>query len=212
MRLDIKDIIIDRDEVLKFLGYGKRKQPPIILKKIDEEIEKSKELFDTQVFLKHFKIEKIKDVEVSFGDFNIKSNYVARELENSSSVYIALYSIGDYIEDRINEYSSSTEMIRAMILDKIGVVALDYINHKIKEEINKKINPMNISAQLYPSQKDFHISNQVILLNAFREENTTITISKHFQMYPIKTVVVLFGVGKDKDKYSMCDRCENKCY
>ena len=103
-------------------------------------------------------------------------------------------------------------MIRAMILDKIGVVALDNIKEQIKEKIINEIVPNKISSQLYPAQKDFLISNQKIIFDIFEEENDVITISKHYQFNPLKTVTVLIGIGKDEDKHNMCDRCESKCF
>ena len=76
------------------------------------------------------------------------------------------------MDKKIEEYSNTSEMIRAMILDKIGVVALDNIKHQIKDEISKQIAPLNISTELYPAQKDFHISNQKIIFDIFKNENS----------------------------------------
>ena len=99
-----------------------------------------------------------------------------------------------------------------MILDKIGVVALDDINRQIREAIATEAAPLKISAQLFPSQKDFEISNQKIIFEALEDEIRGITISPYFQLHPIKTVAVIFGMGSTEDKLSMCDRCEDKCH
>lgn len=212
MKLEIEDIIIDKKQVLKFLGYDKKQAAPIILKKLDQEIEKSKNLFDPIAFLKKFQIEKEEGKKISFAKYSIESKYALEELRDSDSIYLALYTIGDRLDKKIEEYSNTSEMIRAMILDKIGVVALDNIKHQIKDEISKQIAPLNISTELYPAQKDFHISNQKIIFDIFKNENSVISISKHYQLNPIKTVAVLFGIGKEIDEYGMCSRCDNKCY
>ena len=212
MKLEVEDIIIDKKQVLKFLGYDKKQAAPIILKKLDQEIEKSKNLFDPIAFLKKFQIEKEEGKKISFAKYSIESKYALEELRDSDSIYLALYTIGDRLDKKIEEYSNTSEMIRAMILDKIGVVALDNIKHQIKDEISKQIAPLNISTELYPAQKDFHISNQKIIFDIFKNENSVISISKHYQLNPIKTVAVLFGIGKEIDEYGMCSRCDNKCY
>lgn len=167
MKLEIEDIIIDKKQVLKFLGYDKKQAAPIILKKLDQEIEKSKNLFDPIAFLKKFQIEKEEGKKISFAKYSIESKYALEELRDSDSIYLALYTIGDRLDKKIEEYSNTSEMIRAMILDKIGVVALDNIKHQIKDEISKQIAPLNISTELYPAQKDFHISNQKIIFDIF---------------------------------------------
>lgn len=75
MRLDIENIIIDRKQVVKFLGYAHRYLPPIISKKVDEEIERSNDLFEPSAFFKQFQIDSISNGEISFGDiYRIKSD------------------------------------------------------------------------------------------------------------------------------------------
>ena len=213
MRLNIESISLDKEQVKKFLGYASKPCPPIILKKIDEEIAGAAELFEAKVFVKRFKIDSIKGSETRFGGiYLIESEYVVQGLQGSSELYLVLYTIGYRIEKRIQEHSSCSEMIRAMILDKIGVVALDDINRQIREAIATEAAPLEISAQLFPSQKDFEISNQKIIFEALEDEIRGITISPYFQLHPIKTVAVIFGMGSTEDKLSMCDRCEDKCH
>lgn len=213
MKLDIEKIKIDKNKVLGFLGYASRKIPPIIERKVDEEIERVYNLLQPVAFIKHFQVTKIKEGTAYFGkEYFLKSEYLTKELENSSSIYLVVYTIGDQIEDRIREYSNGSEMIRAMILDKIGVVALDHIRQQIKEVILEEAHPYKISAQLFPGSKDFHISNQKIILDVFQEENNMISISKYHQLNPIKTVAVIFGIGQVEDKQNMCDRCSSRCF
>ena len=213
MKIEINNITIDQDQVLKFLGYGKKEPAPIIRKKMLEEIERLQDLLEPQVYLKHIQMDNRQDGEISFDNgHNIKSHYVAKSLMDSTSMCVLLYTIGDKIQQRINEHSENNEMIRAMLLDKIGVVESDDINAQGKKIIEKEMKPLKISAQLYPSQKDFDISNQKMLFDLFGDENNTITISKYNQFHPIKTVVCLFGLGETKDNSHMCDDCEQPCY
>lgn len=60
--------------------------------------------------------------------------------------------------------------------------------------------------------KYIDVSNQKIILDVFKEENNIISISKYYQLNPIKTVAVIFGIGNVEDKKDMCDRCNNKCF
>ena len=83
MKLEIEDIIIDKKQVLKFLGYDKKQAAPIILKKLDQEIEKSKNLFDPIAFLKKFQIEKEEGKKISFAKYSIESKYALEELRDS---------------------------------------------------------------------------------------------------------------------------------
>lgn len=122
-----------------------------------------------------------------------------------------LYTVGQKIEERIAEHSSCAEMIRAMILDKIGIVALDFVKERIKESISREIGALHISAEIYPSQGDFDISNQTAIYELLSEESNSISISSSSQLTPIKTVAAIFGIGETECSYGMCDRCEGKC-
>lgn len=213
MKINIEKIIIDKNQVLNFLGYANRKIPPIILRKIDEEIERVDYLLQPSAFIQHFQIDEIKANNIHFGKkYCLKSSYLANELEKSPLIYLAIYTIGDKIENKIREYSNSSEMIRAMILDKIGVVALDNIRKQIKEVILEDVLPYKISSQLFPETKDFHINNQKIILDVFKEENDIISISSSYQLNPIKTIAVIFGIGDVEDNKSMCERCNRGCF
>lgn len=213
MKLEIENIEIDKKQVLRFLGYVNRKLPLIIERKIDEELEAVQSLLQPTAFIKKIRITEIQGNRIYFGEEDcLESDYLAEELKDASYIYLALYTIGDKIEEKIKTYSSSSEMIRGMILDKIGVVALDYIRGEIKKAISEEVAPRKICTQLFPGTKDFYISNQKTILDAFKDENQMISISKHYQLSPIKTVAVVFGIGEEEDGKSMCDRCDNKCH
>lgn len=213
MKIKMEKIIVDKAQVLKFLGYGKQEPPLIIAKKVDEEIERAYDLFVPAAFIQPLAINSIKNDEVVFGGrYRIKSEYVSDELSRASSLYLLLYTLGAEIQAKIDEYGGRAEMIRGMILDKIGVVALDNIAEQLQRLIAKQIAPLKISAKMYPSQKDFAITNQHIFIAAFQNENDIITISKHGQFQPIKTVAALFAIGKTEDLTHMCDQCEQKCH
>ena len=213
MKLEIGNIEVDKKQVVKFLGYANRKTPSIIERKIDEELEVVQSLFQPIAFIKKFKITKIEEKRIYFGEEDyLESDYLAKELKDASFIYFVAYTVGDDIEEKIKAYSSSSEMIRGMILDKIGVVALDYIRGQIKKAISEEVEPYKICAQLFPGTKDFHISNQKTILDVFKDENNIINISKHYQLSPIKTVAAVFGVGEIEDEKSMCDQCSNRCH
>lgn len=212
MKIIIEEIHIDPNQVLKFLGYGTKKPAPIILKKIDEEIKGIDELLKPIIFIKEFKIDSKDNGKITFGDkYIIDSEYAFQELKDCNKLYISLYSLGNVIEERIQIYSASSEMIRGMILDKIGVVALDNMKQQIRSEIEGKVAPLEITTEIFPAQKDFPNSFQSKIFDMFEYGNTEITISKSHQLHPIKTVGVIFGIGNKKQEFDMCDRCDNKC-
>jgi len=196
MKLKIGDILIYQDQVLKFLGYGSRKPPAIILRKLEEELLIAGSYMDPAVFLKRYTINIHGGSRVVFGkSLEIESSHLVSGLGSSSYAYLCLYTVGEKLEKRIRELSENDEMIKAMILDKIGVVALDYINSRIKAYINETEKPLVLSGKFFPAQSDFEVKCQKLIFNALYEEGFPVTISSHCQFSPIKTVAAILSVG-----------------
>lgn len=210
--MKLKPIEIDSQQVLKFLGYGSKQASPVILRKLEEELTNLEGLFQPQVFLKELSLRQERDYMILGEEIRIDSQYARQELATCQRVFVALYSLGDRIEERIQEYSSSTEMIRGMILDKIGVVALDHIYSQIVDYLEEALAPLKLSAAVFPAQRDFPLAFQREIFDQFADENQQIQIGEAYQFSPIKTVGVLLGFGREGQDGSICDRCDQKCH
>ena len=170
--------------ILKFLGYAKRIPPKIVEKKIVEELEKFQDYIDIEYEYRIYRKE-----EVSYAD--------------------VIFTIGDRLEKVINSYINSGEAMRAMIMDKIGVVTLD----KIKEEIIKEIfikYDLNVIKEIYPGSSKYPIDIQKEILDEM-ENIKSISINKYFQLYPLKTVAIKMILSYENKFYNPCEDCENPC-
>ena len=201
-----KNIFIDKAAVYKFLGYKDKKMPSIIQRKVDEELDIALELIEPRIYFKRFSVDtKLNDVE----DENL--NKLQKCLLDSDEFCIAIYSIGDVIEKRIQTYYLKSEMIRAMILDKIGVVALDYICDALRLYILKNERHLRIKSEIYPGDKGFPIENQRIIYDNFDWVNKEILINDASVLYPLKTVSVVFSLGEKSSFKSRCETCGCNC-
>ena len=190
MKVSFDDLVLDRGKVLRFLGYASKPVPPLISRKIDEELSLAGELLQPAAFYKNLQIEAIAgDRVILEGGEEFNSRYAAEGLKDCTKACLAIYTVGGFIETRIQEYSNGNEMIRGMILDKIGVVA----------------------CQLFPSQKDFSVSSQKTIYDLFTGENNAIAISEYFQLQPVKSAAVVMGLGKTEESLTMCENCDKPC-
>lgn len=142
------------------MGYSKRRPQEIISRKIDEECNIADKFIKSHVYLKQFKIDTDNNQINIENKYILKGKYAFDKLKECKSIYVVLYTIGSDIEERIKHYTNNNEMIRGMVLDKIGIVALDYINDEIKSNILNQISDLKISAEIYPGERDFEVSNQ----------------------------------------------------
>ena len=196
--MKIDNVEIDKSIVIKFLGYSKRPIPKNIEKIIDEEIHIINDILDINVF--------VEEIDTKNHDFT--GEYIKENIQKSDKAYAVLYTIGNKIEEKINKCTYSNDMIRGYVLDKIGIVALDYVNDYIKNNLRLQ-NKLNISAEVYPGNKDFEVSNQRKIYEYV--ENDIININEYNQINPIKSVAMILGLGQSENCISRCDICENKC-
>lgn len=188
-RENIKEVILEklnnsRDIVDRFLGYNSRKMPPIIDKKIKEEMKTIEDYLDIEMEYKIFK-------------------------EDDAYSAFIMYTIGNKIECLIKSYTESTETIRALIIDKLSIVALDCIKEYIIEEIEKKTD-LYVVKEIYPGNKNFPLENQKKILEAM-DKIEKIKVNKYYQLFPVKSVALKLELSKDNASYSRCEDCENPC-
>lgn len=205
-------LYVDKEKILKFLGYGKRKSPKIIEKKIDQELEVYDEYLYPEYYMKSVDIDTSKEGNVVFdNEVSLESMYLYKKLKGMKKAYVVVYTVGEKIEEVTYKYSEEAEMMRAMIIDKLGVVALDNQRDQLVEQIELKEHPGVIASTSYPSQGDFKVEHQRVLFELFKGEEMNITINESSQFTPLKTVLLIYGIGDEKDTTTMCEACENKC-
>lgn len=198
--MKIQDVKIDKEIVLKFLGYKNRKVPKYIEKVIDEEINRINEVLDIHIHIN----------KVNRSNHNFKGEYINNCFQDSEESYAVLYTIGNKIEEKIDYCINNNDMTRGVILDKVGIVALDYVGHEIKKYLQSQLN-LSVIYEIYPGDKDFKLENQQSIYKYV--ENSHITINEYNQMTPIKSVALIICLSsKCKKLDSRCDKCLNKCF
>lgn len=199
--MEINRVEINKKTVLKFLGYKNRKVPSYIDKVIDEEIKKINNILNIKVYIS----------EIDCSNHKFQEDYIKNSLEISEKSYAILYTIGNEIEENILYYTNNNDMIRGMILDKIGIVALDYIGEKVKNYLEDKNNPLKTSFEIYPGDKGFNVGNQSLIYDYVK--NNDICINEYGQMTPIKSVALVLCLSLNNQQItSRCEKCLNKCF
>lgn len=183
-KLIVERLKNNRNTVNRFLGYESRTIPPIINKKIEEELNK---------------IEKYLDIEYEYKIFDEDGHYSA----------FIIYTVGNEIQHLITSYTEDTESIRAMIMDKLSIVALDEIKDFIINEIENRTE-LYVVKELYPGTKKFPLENQKTILKSM-ERIKKIKINEYYQFNPIKSVALKLELSKKSKVYSRCEECENPC-
>ncbi|MGL5439701.1 MAG: hypothetical protein ACRDA4_04855 [Filifactoraceae bacterium] len=200
-----KDLIVEvmknKSRIKKFLGYSTKRVPSIIENKLEMELCKVEELIDPRYYYLVLNIEEISE----FWDYKVFSErkYMAKKLA------LIIYTIGEKIQVEIERYSQSTEMIRGLILDKIGIVVLDSLKDRLIKKIQDETGLKRVY-EVYPMNGDFPVEGQRLIYDKLNEKNDIekISINEYFQLSPIKSVAMVVILGEEKEDFDMCNECK----
>ncbi|MEA2022592.1 MAG: vitamin B12 dependent-methionine synthase activation domain-containing protein [Candidatus Caldatribacteriota bacterium] len=215
----IKDIKlkIDKDEVLRYQGYNKRKvikPKKIILQIIEEEIERACNLYKPQGIYDSFKIKSMSfskkrvDLENHFSfSFN---NSVTDFLKGADYLVLGVVTIGDILEDKISEYFNRKEYPRGLALDTIGTVAVRYLSQYVISIICRESKEKNLQTtkRFTPGTAEWDISEQKYIFEMIPAYKIGVELTNSFMMTPQKSLSWAIGVGKNILRLSKDD---NSC-
>lgn len=173
-----------REMVNVFLGYKNRMTPPIINRKIEEEMKL---------------IEDYLEIEFEYKVFQ----------ENQDCYALVIYTVGNKIEHLMNCYTEKAESIRALIADKLSVLALDCIQELIVDEIESKLG-LYVVKEWYPGNQGFPIENQEFILKRM-DSVCSISVNSYCQLFPMKSVALKLELGEKATGHVRCMDCDNPC-
>lgn len=213
---DIK-LNIDKNEVLRYLGYGGEKADETTDITIKECVDEIHKIIKTSYVYNIYKIKKEKD-SISIKDVNIKleGNDIYTHLQNSEKCVIMAATLGTEI-DKIIKYYSKIDLTKSVIFDACASVAVEELCDLIEKEIKEIKSNKNyfITSRYSPGYGDLPIEMQHIilkLLDSARKIGLTVTDS--CILVPRKSVTVIIGIGESPVTKSVdCSSCnlQNDC-
>jgi len=213
---DIK-LKIDKEEVLRYQGYNKRKAikpKEIILQIIEEEIERACNLYRPQGIYDSFKIKKISFPEERIdleNGFSIYFNHsVTGLLKGAEYLILGVTTIGNALESKISGYFVKNKYTRAFVLDAIGTVAVRYLSQYVRAMVCQEAKEKNLQTTKHftPGTAEWDINQQKNIFNIIPAYKIGVELTDSFMMIPKKSLSWAIGVGKNFLKSSKDD---NSC-
>ncbi len=214
--VNVGNLKIPKDEVLRYLGYKAEKQ--ILDKSLDElidsVIEESKTLIEPKFIFNKYVIE-VKEDGVYFKGTNLvlTGNDIRNHLKDSKESVLMAVTVGNRIEQRIKLYEKIS-MTKALILDSCATTAVeeicDVIEEKIKKEAEEK--GLSITFRYSPGYGDLPLEIQRDLINTIgAEKRIGLTVSSHYLLFPRKSVTAIIGfIPRNKEERKKgCEVCKN---
>lgn len=203
---------INKNQVLRYLGYKNQKISTTLNLLIDTCINEAMQYIQERYVIKFFDIQKNpEDITVLESTLIFKGKDIVKHLQNSNTCVIMAATLGYDIENKIKLYSK-TNLTKAVILDACATTAIENlcnrIENKIKKEAEKK--DLKITYRYSPGYGDFSIDIQPLILSTLETQKTIgLTCTEEKILIPRKSVTAIIGFIENiiTPKHPSCKKC-----
>ena len=191
--LDKNEIEVDKKEVLRYLGYGKKDADERTLKRIENLTQEIKNELSPKVCYEIYPVIS-EDDSISLGMVNTPSKSLEKNLKGCGKAVVFVATIGVGADRIIGKYSGISPL-DAVICQAIGATMIEEVCDKFCEKLKQE----GFSRPRFsPGYGDFSIENQkeiFRMLDCTRKIGVTLTES--MQMIPTKSVSAIVGISKE---------------
>ncbi|SHJ71271.1 vitamin B12 dependent-methionine synthase activation domain-containing protein [Paramaledivibacter caminithermalis] len=204
-------LVINKNEILRYLGYRKNKVDDITEEIINECIEEMFEIARTNFVYNIYDIE-IEEDSINFrnSSFKIKGKDIYKHLQNSEKCAIMAVTLGSEVDERIMYYSK-VDLTKSVIFDACATTGIEALCDRVESIIKKHAiqDGYNTTSRYSPGYGDLSIKIQPNILNILdAQKHIGLTVTDSYILIPRKSVTALIGIGKDvKDKKVGCMDC-----
>lgn len=142
---------------------------------------------------------------------------VPPEERDTRTRYVAasVCSLGSELEKTCRELSSTGQLLRAMLLDAVGVSLLDALADKSHEQLQQKAHEMQLFAgcRFGPGYQDMPMETQTILFQLVDPSMNQVRLNESMAMHPLKSLSFFVRFSAERShsgNFSKCRRCTMK--
>ncbi|MDR7871013.1 MAG: vitamin B12 dependent-methionine synthase activation domain-containing protein [Tissierellaceae bacterium] len=205
-------ISINKDEVLRYLGYKNQVLDGITNRLIDESIREISNSIDEKYTYKFFDITRGKGkLWIKGTNLRLIGEDIKNHLKNSDICIFMAVTLGHDIDTMIRYYEKIS-MSKAMILDACASAAIeeicDAVNYELENMVSK--DGKTLTSRYSSGYGDLPIDMQNELLEILEAKKSIgLSVTSHNILIPRKSVTAILGVIDEKHKKEAvsCNNC-----
>ncbi len=191
------NIVVSREEVARYLGYGRHEVPARVVKMLDD-IEKSAPSL----------LEPACAYRTMTNDEFFHSHYVC----HISAIVVCLVTIGRRLEEVVTKYKLSGDLSHALILDSYGSAAADAAADSAEAIIRERISEsgLNCSPRFSPGYGGWNLAEQKWVFAAVNGEALGVRLTGGQMLVPRKSITFAMTIGDqpvDMRDAEVCEHC-----
>lgn len=201
-------ISIDKNEVLRYLGYRGQTIEDSLNSQIDLCISICKESAKPRFIYERFNIND--DFYIENSSFYFEGEDIKKHLNGAKQIFLMAATIGFEIEKKINFYKLAN-LNQSLILDACASAFIESVCDGAEAEIREKVNSegKSLTGRFSPGYGDFPITVQKNLINLLgADKRIGLNVTHSNILTPRKSVTAVLGVV-DSDKPVKKNECNN---
>jgi hypothetical protein len=210
---DLK-VQIDPQLILTVHGYNENRKPSQVIRDVVEKAaEEAQKLVDPKALYQEFPVQQLAADSVTLENgtrFSI-GNKIGSLWQGSKTLGIALYTIGEALEDRVTELLAKGEHTEALNLDIAGTVALGVVGVQVQYHACERLAKHNLETGpwLNPGYLDWPLTDQRLIFDLIPAASIQVRLNDQCMMIPKKSVTICAGIGIDQrlDSFNRCVHC-----
>jgi len=212
--VDNFELRINKDEVLRYLGYKGQDIDENMDNTIEECREEIKKIITPRVIFSYNNIKSSDDgVEVINTNLILKGKDIKEHLKNSTECVLMAVTLGNEIERQTRLYEK-TNLTKALILDACATTAVEEVCDIVENGVKEKaiLSGMNITFRYSPGYGDLPLDVQNSFLRALdAQKKIGLTVSENNLLFPRKSVTAIIGIvnSEIEKKRKSCKECSN---
>lgn len=206
------NLVIDRNEVLRYLGYKHQKIDERTEKLIDECIEEMKSIAKPRFIYNFFELNKKEGaVELKNSSLVLTGKDIYNHLKDSVSSIVMAVTLGSEVDRRIRYYEK-VDLARALVLDACSTQAVEEVCDILEANLRKEVQSKgkNLNWRYSPGYGDLPIEVQGQLISTLNcNAAIGLTVTNDNIMLPRKSVTAIMGIveGEVAKKRQTCAVC-----
>ena len=212
--MDAFELDINKEEVLRYLGYKGQDIDENLTNTIEECREEIKKVIMPRVVYSYKNIKLSDDgVEVITTNLILNGKDIKEHLKNSTECVLMAVTLGNEVEKRTRLYEK-TNLTKALILDACATTAVEEVCDIVENSVKEKaiLSGMNITFRYSPGYGDLPLDVQNSFLRALdAQKKIGLTVSENNLLFPRKSVTAIIGIvnGGIEKKRKSCKECSN---
>lgn len=193
------DFSIDQSEIIRLLGYKNNLPDEDTIALIQEEIEKCSKYIKPRLVYEKVNIKSVSSSKVLLeNDIVFEGKFIEEKLAYCAYIVVAVTTLGQEVDEIIQQIFDSDDYLRAMIVENIATTALSSIGKLFWNKMVKEIDNtgLGITSRISPGDTAWEVKEQEKLFACLSGQHTGVSLTNSFMMQPLKSTSAVYGFGE----------------